>query len=373
MERSRDFLTGLVFFGLLAALGVVTIFLADFSLKPAHLRTISFRDVGGLEEGGDVRVNGVRSGKIRSITARPEQDDILVTVRFYDDPKLNRNATFRIATASALGGQFLAVDRGETTAGPLPEEAELRGETGLDMLGAATKALARAEDILAENQDRIRSLVENLEEFAKALNQSGTRSLARLEETLGSASRVAARLDETDVAGRIGTVLQRIESIAAKIDEGDGLLPALLTDSGMKDDLAQTLSSLKTVAGNLEQGKGTIGALLSDATLHDRFLDVVANLEAITSTESGLGRLLTSDEPWRRVERTLESVESAARRVETASAGIVDRDTPLGFFLNDRETVQKLRRAVDSLNRFFETQNENAPLTTFASLLLRPF
>ena len=263
MENSRDFLTGLVFFGLLAALGVVTVFLADFSLGPAHMLSVSFKEVAGLEEGGDVRVNGVRSGKIRSITARPEQDDVLVTIRFYADPKLNRNAVFRIATASALGGQFLAVDRGDVATGPLPADAPLQGEAGLDLLGAAAQALARAEEILIENQAHIRSLVANLDDFAKALNQSGTRSLSLLEETLGSTSRVAARLDEQDVAGRIGGVLARLESIAVKIDEGDGLLPALLTDTGMKDDLSRTLASLSTVAANLEEGKGTIGALLS--------------------------------------------------------------------------------------------------------------
>ncbi len=372
MEKSRDFLTGLIFFGLLVGLGVVTVFLADFTVGTQPTLTLTFADVGGLEVGDDVRINGLRSGKISLISPSPERGEICVRARFFEEPVLFADARFRIAAASALGGQYLAIDRGTAAAGPLSTGVP-RGEVPGDMLSAATGALARAEEILAENQARIRSLVANLDDFSAALKDSGARNLALLEEALGSANRLVQRLEEQDVAGRLGSVLARLDSVMAKVDGGEGLLPALLTDATMKGDVAATLASMRTLLGNLEAGQGTLGALLADRTLHDRLLAVVGNLEQVTSTDGGLGRLLVSDEPWRRVERILASAETAVGRVEAASAGLADPDTPLGFFLNDRETVAKLRRAVDSLNRFFEAQNENAPLTTFASLLLRPF
>ena len=110
MEKSRDFTTGLLFFGLLAVLGVFTIALAGLRLGPTSELTVSFSDVNGLEVGHDVRVDGFRCGKVRGMEIQPRRARILVTVVFDKKPVIYEGASFSISLRiGIIRARFLQV------------------------------------------------------------------------------------------------------------------------------------------------------------------------------------------------------------------------------------------------------------------------
>ena len=109
MDKSRDFVTGLLFFGVLGLLGVFTILLSGFRFGPQPKLTVAFMDVSGLETGHEVRVDGFRSGKVWEIDIRPEEGVILVTSVFNEKPAIYEGAEFWVTAASPLGGRVLEI------------------------------------------------------------------------------------------------------------------------------------------------------------------------------------------------------------------------------------------------------------------------
>ncbi|MHC4860910.1 MAG: MlaD family protein, partial [Planctomycetota bacterium] len=119
MKRSRDFLTGVVFFGLLVVLGFFTVILANIRIGEVPEMTIAFAEVDGLEAGHDVRVDGYRCGRAREMEIQPHVGRILVTIEFEEKPDIFVGAEFNIIPASPLGGRVLSIHN---------PEAEKRGE-----------------------------------------------------------------------------------------------------------------------------------------------------------------------------------------------------------------------------------------------------
>ena len=111
-HTSRDFVTGIVFFGLLITLGIFTILLSDLRFGTVPTTTVSFVDIDGLEEGNDVRIDGFRGGKVGKIERLTKENRILVTIEFNEEPTLSDDATFQVVSASALGGRVLLVTSG---------------------------------------------------------------------------------------------------------------------------------------------------------------------------------------------------------------------------------------------------------------------
>ena len=68
-SRNQDMILGIVFFGALLGLGVITIVLSDFSLGTEWHRAEFFSDdVGYLRPGDPVLLYGMAAGKVEAIT-----------------------------------------------------------------------------------------------------------------------------------------------------------------------------------------------------------------------------------------------------------------------------------------------------------------
>ena len=155
MERSRDFFTGLVFFGLLVVLMVATVILAGIRLGPVPKMTIVFTEgINGLEEGHDVRVDGYRNGKVRVIDLKPETGEIHVTAVFDKKPALYEGATFTVAAASPLGGRVLEIRNK-----PFAERGEALDLSFRPPGTSEADALTEAGNILRENRENVKKAV----------------------------------------------------------------------------------------------------------------------------------------------------------------------------------------------------------------------
>ena len=56
-----------------------------------------------------------------------------------------------------------------------------------------------------------------------------------------------------------------------------------------------------------------------------------------------------------------------------ATANLDQKNNIIGMLLTDSEAAKEVRNSIRSLSDFIETTRENAPITTFAGILLSPF
>jgi len=383
--KSRDFLVGLTFFGLLAMLGASTIFLADFSFGPKHELAVPFTDVGGLSQGAEVRIDGLLSGRVRGLVRRPGEKGIFVTLSFDREPALPDNATFAITSASALGGRVVEIwtNRASGTG--------LLAEDGRTWRGPGPNAMDALSNLVRDNEKQIQRTIANIEAFTADLNPAD-----RDRETLVMAVREA---------------VENLKGISAGLKGGKGLLGRLLTEEALADNVESAVANIEKVSGELANGQGVFAKLVSDRELAQKVDSVITNIEELTAGvkqgEGLVGMLLTDREMKGTLHRTLLSLESvsrkldrgdsllagilgddtvaqvlvdafakldsAATRIDTATASLSQKNSIIGMLLTDSEAAKEVRNSIKSLSDFIETTRENAPITTFAGILLSPF
>ncbi len=84
-----------------------------------------FDRADGLKEGADVRISGIRVGRVRGMSLEPDSYFALVRMEIDDAVKLPDDSSAEIASESLLGGRFMALTPGGSDKS-LPPGGEIR-------------------------------------------------------------------------------------------------------------------------------------------------------------------------------------------------------------------------------------------------------
>ncbi|CAM3530053.1 MCE family protein [Nocardioides zeicaulis] len=177
-----------------------------------------FGEAGGLQVGDEVRIAGVRVGKVNDIALAGDEVDVSFKVQ--DAAAFGKDTRAAIKVKTILGSMFLALE--PAGSGQLPEGATIpqeRTSSPFDVVDAFEGLASTSEKIdtdqLAESLTTLADLTRNTpEEFRGALD-----GLSRLS------SNVAAK-DE-----QLNTLLQNLQRVSTVLDERDDDIVALMKDS----------------------------------------------------------------------------------------------------------------------------------------------
>jgi len=349
-NRGSDVILGLVFFGTLLGLGVVTIVLSDFALGvDRHVVEMYSEDVGFLRRGDPVLIHGMASGKVDQITRQFEPLTGVVdangkllecTVKLVCildiDPRqyLHTDHTIVIEDRGVLGGKLIRIETGQypeliapdrpliVVASPsviqavstlIDENRETIKQT-LDGMGKIVDLASNGEGTFGkflsdENLAvQIEKLVNNLTDFSDKLADE-EHSLSRLLENDDLYNQVESFLDDVNVA-------------SAKISAGEGTVGRLIMEEATHDDIRALLSDInqgvtdaKATLADLRSGKGTLGKLFTEDELHDNANTMITKItEAVTDLREGnglLARMINDTELADTLESILNQVLSA--------------------------------------------------------------
>jgi phospholipid/cholesterol/gamma-HCH transport system substrate-binding protein len=178
----------------------------------------AFSEAGGLKVNDEVRIAGVRVGKVEEIELAG--DHVLVTFRVDGDAEFGQETRAAIKVKTLLGSMFLALEpAGE---GQMDEGYEIpvdRTQSPFDVVEAFSGLAETSEEIdtdqLAESLTTLADLSRNTpEEFQDAL--SGVSALS---------ANVAAKNE------KIGELLRNLEKVSGVLDERDQDIIALMRDA----------------------------------------------------------------------------------------------------------------------------------------------
>ena len=80
--------------------------------KPSYHLWARFNDVGGLSPGADVRMAGVKIGRVDDVHLDPKSFQAVVGFTVNRDVKLATDSSAQISSSSLLGGTSLAIQEG---------------------------------------------------------------------------------------------------------------------------------------------------------------------------------------------------------------------------------------------------------------------
>lgn len=270
-----------------------------------------FKDAAGIRTGDDVRVAGVRAGRVTGVRANPSEGNVVVDMVVDDGVELGLETSAEVALETLLGTKFVRLD------GPVvepyletlpPERRRIpleRTKTPFDVfeltrIGTQTAQQTDTEklnrfitdlaDITEGKQDTVRQLVTGITEVSAAVNQRDTQ-LRQLFERFESLSSTLAEKDRTLVnlidqsQGILALVERRKADIAAGLGEGASAfdqLAAVITASrsnidAILDTVHPAIDILDRRQADLDRsltwlGPGAYGLAL--ATSHGPWVDI---------------------------------------------------------------------------------------------------
>jgi phospholipid/cholesterol/gamma-HCH transport system substrate-binding protein len=280
-----------------------------FSRK-LHLKA-RFVDANGLREGSEVRLAGVRVGKVEKIILlepSPAPGAQRVEVQMAIDSTIDgRPASERIRTDSTaqqgspslLGNEMLInITPGSQLGKPIDDNAILPSSSSNTVNDFATSG--------------------------------------------------------TDLAQRLSKLSDEINGIVKDVKDGKGTVGRLFSDEALYNNLNSTVRETEDVMRAIRSGNGSAGRFINDPELYNNANEIVIHLRAIADDlragRGTAGKLLTDDELYTRINRTADKLDKSVDQINLMVADINAGRGTLGKLVRDEQIYNDARAAIARFN-----------------------
>lgn len=289
-ERRLQLRAGIFTIVVVVALGVVvsTLNREGGLFTPRYALFADFDGIEGLFVNSPVRLAGNQVGRVRDIRFLPPGSERVVRVELDVDSSVQDRITVdsvaSIHQAGILGDMYVEISLGTPGSEELPEGGMLASTDPIPFNELAAKG--------AELLDNLVAFSASAERIVGSFEQAmGTESIA---STFGSMSNIVQEIEDGDgilhaliydqggmaaadlkrSMRELSSSLGRVNAILAEVETGDGMAHDFIY--GAEDTDMSTLAALRSAAERLEsvlrkidEGEGTLGALLNDPTVYE--------------------------------------------------------------------------------------------------------
>ncbi len=242
-----------------------------------------YKEVGGLQVGTPVTINGFVVGNVTGVKFKDESGDLSVELFIKSDFDFSKNSTAELYDTGIIGGKGIQIK-------PVFDGAPMAktGDTLPSRIQLGLTQLVQKQ--LTPLQQKVEGAVTNADSLLMNVNEVLDDKAKRdLRETLsGLNSTVASFQKSAEVLNRI---LSSNESrLNESLDNFETLTSnfAKLSDSLNNAGLGRTLANLESTMGNLnklmaniEKGDGTLGKLMKDEELYNNFNNASRELDLL--------------------------------------------------------------------------------------------
>lgn len=286
--------------------------LNPFSSK-IHLRA-RFADANGLREGSEVRLAGVRIGKVDRI---------------------------RLLSPAEVGS------------GPNPQKVEsfltidskIDGVPAKDRIRSDSSAQQMAPSILGSE------MIVNITP-GTSIGQP-IQENALLPSTSGSTISDLAT-NGTELAQKLSKLSDQINEVVKNVREGKGTVGRLFNDEALYNNLNATIRDAEDLATQIKSGKGSAGRFIYDEALYNNANDISANLKKLSADLSAgrgtAGRLLQSDEMYNKIARIADRVNHSMDQIDSIVGDVNAGKGTLGKLVKDEAIYNDARTAIARFN-----------------------
>ncbi len=406
---ARKVLVGMLILGALFIFGLATFYVENwqFYLGKGYRLRAKFPIAQTLDKGDLVRLAGVQVGTVEDLDVNTTVDTpypVEAVLWIRSEVQVRAEDTAVIKMSTLFGGNYVSIRRGDPKA-PVLSSGELINNT--DVAPSVT-------EVIEQSTVTMKKVSEAVDEVSAAARQmtEGKGTIGRLLTDEEFFNKLDAAVTD---AGEAATGLKKA---SRRLEEGEGVLGKLLMDDQMAEDLQTLAEDTKVLAANLREvsedlaaGRGTMGRLMKDETLYENLTEstrslketteafaegegilpqlvndaelanelraltddlgrTAANLREISekmkSGEGTLGKLLASDEAYRKLEKSLQDLNEATTALSEG------RGT-LGKLMNDDKLYRQISQIADDLQATLETYREQSPVLTFTGALFGAF
>lgn len=267
-----------VFVGIFSFILTVMV-LGDFQLQRRYTINILFSDIAGLPTKAKVKIAGVEVGTVREISLDGDKAKVACWINrgivLHDDSRASIVATGIIGskylelTTGSSAARVLA--GGDTITGLEPVSFDKLISDTMEQVGALVKSFQgtggrTAGENIAESLDNLREITGTLKHALADQETKVVNIVGNIDRFTGDMAEITAdnKEDLRAAIKDIRSFSQKMDSILAKIDSGEGTIGTLLTDKEMGVKLKETISELKDTAHSANQTLRRINLIQTD-------------------------------------------------------------------------------------------------------------
>ncbi len=278
--------------------------------KRLHLKA-RFADANGLREGSEVRLSGVRVGKVDDVSLLPPSGE----------PNAPRVEALMTIDATIDGRPATERIRQDSTA-----QQGSPSLLGTEMLINISPGTALSPQV--KDYDILRSSTSNtVNDFAT----SGT-----------------------DVAQRLSKLSDQLSAVVKDVQEGKGTVGRLFNDEALYNNLNATVREVEDVMRQIRSGNGSAGRFINDPALYNNANEIAISLRKIADDlragRGSAGKFLTNDEFYNRINRTADRLDHSVDQINSMIADINAGHGTLGKLIKDEQMYNDARSAIARFN-----------------------
>ena len=284
-----------------------------FSRK-LHLKA-RFADANGLREGSEVRLAGVRVGKVERIVLL---DPSTVPPNVPTAPRVEAQMTID----STIDGQ--------------PSNQRIRSDSTAQQGSPSLLGNEMLINITPGTQ-----LGQPVQEGA--ILPSSSSNTVNDFATSG-----------TDLAQRLSKLSDELSGMVQSVKKGEGTIGRLFSDEALYNNLDATIRETQDLMTQIRTGRGSAGRFVNDPALYNNANDIAVQLKTITEDlragRGTAGKLLTDDELYARINRTADRLDKSVDQINLMIADINAGRGTLGKLIRDEQIYNDARAAIARFN-----------------------
>jgi len=315
--------------------------------KKVHLRA-RFSNGDGLRRGSEVRLAGVRIGKVDDVRLLPPSDNPRekVEASFSIDSKIDgrpatdlirRDSTSVLSSPSILGAEKVINLTPGTALGEQVHDGDLIPPPPGDEGGTVQQLTASGTQLM----NQLNELSRQFTEISGKINQ-GQGTIGRF-------------VNDEAFYNNLNSTVRDVDELIRQIQSGRGSAGRFVNDPALYDNLNGVSQSLQAIAQDLRQGRGTAGRLLTDEALYNDARSAISRLnrsvdninlivEDLREGRGTAGKLLTDDAIYNDARAAISRFNTAAERIDNVVAGVQRGEGTAGKLLTDDQLYNNVNQ-----------------------------
>ncbi len=243
---------------------------------------VVYENVSGLESSAPVTLNGLKVGKVNSITINPD-GKLLVELQISTDFPISKSSIAEIYDSGLVGGRQISInlnleDKSEVASGDY-----LKASSKLGLTDALAEQMVPLKDKIEKLLDNANVLFEGVNDVLDEKAKSDLKNaLSELNKTMTEFSGASKNLNQLLATNKtkLDQTFTNLDKTVANFEViSDSLANANLGKT--VKNLEKTLANVDKLLADMEQGNGTMGKLLKDEAMYNNFTKASSELELL--------------------------------------------------------------------------------------------
>lgn len=285
MKISREIKTAI-----LAILGIA-LFIFGFSylkgnniLENSRTFYVEYDNVGGLASSAPVNINGLKVGKVQSITFKGDGSaKLLVTFVVDSDFQFSKNSTAQLYDADLIGTKAITIVPAFDNAERAVTSNYLKGTIKAGLTDLVQQKLTPLQEKIESAMVSADSLLLNMNSiFDEATKKSMKNAINGLNQTISNFGETSKTIDAILLNNK-----SKIDATLSNVETASGSLATISRDletvnvSKTVKDLQETLNKFNSVLASVENGEGSLGKLLKDEKMYNNLAGASKQMEEL--------------------------------------------------------------------------------------------